>query len=113
MIPAEPASGVPSMTIITREQVAERLHIPPTLLARYEARGLVRSVCQGAVEGYEPSEIRRVWSVVSLHRDLGINLAGIEAILRLRDQLRDVHAQLAELAEALKAAAERDDERDP
>lgn len=99
------------MTIITRDQVAEQFRIPTTLLIRYESRGLVHSVREGDAVGYEPSEVRRVWSVVSLHRDLGINLAGIEAILRLRDQMNEVHAHLAQLARDMQDALEPRDER--
>ena len=84
--------------LLPRELVAERLAVPAGVLIRYETRGLVRSVRRGAVEGYEPAEIRRIWSVVSLHRDLGINLAGVEAIVQLRSQLDQVHAQMAALA---------------
>jgi MerR family transcriptional regulator/heat shock protein HspR len=97
--------------IIPREQVARNLAIPMRLLLRYEARGLVHTVSEEGVEGYPPAEIRRVWTVVSCHRDLGINLAGIEAILKLRDQLAEVHARLDRLAGELRAAL--DDEAEP
>ena len=92
--------------ILPRDLVAERLSIPPSVLVRYEARGLVRSVRRGAVEGYEPAEIRRIWTVVSLQRDLGINLAGVEAIVKLRAHMDEVHRQLADLARRLGEAIE-------
>ncbi len=88
--------------IISREQVSERFEITSKVLLRYEARGLIHSVKQGEVEGYETSEVRRIWTVVSLHRDLGINLAGIEAIVKLRTQMNEIHAQLGEIAGRLK-----------
>ncbi len=91
------------MTIISRDEVVQRLRVPARLLVRYETRGLVRSVRDGDREGYEPSELRRVWTVVSLHRDLGINLAGIEAILNLRGQIDAIHEQLARIAKALES----------
>ncbi len=95
------------MTILSREQVASHLSVPTSLLVRYEARGLVRVARdERGIEGYEPAEIRRVWSVVSLHRDLGINLAGIEAILKLRAQIDDVHARLQEITDRLRDALE-------
>lgn len=92
--------------ILPREFVAERLSVPTSLLARYEARGLVRSVRVGPIEGYEPSEIRRIWTVVSLQRDLGVNLAGVEAIVKLRAHMDDLHGRLAELARRLSEAME-------
>ena len=98
------------MTILSREQVAHHLAVSPRLLVRYEARGLVRPVRQGDVEGYGPAEIRRAWTVVSLHRDLGINLAGIEAVLRLRGHMEQLHARLSEATSRLREALEAEDE---
>jgi len=95
--------------ILSRDQVAERLAVKPKLLVRFEARGLIRPTTDGRVEGYAPSEIRRIWTVLSLRRDLGINLAGIEAILKLRDQLDVVHSRLFDLADRLRDVLESDD----
>jgi MerR family transcriptional regulator/heat shock protein HspR len=91
-------------SLISREEVAERLAVPSRLLLCYEARGLVRSVRQGNVEGYPPSEVRRIWTVLSCQLDLGINLAGVEAILKLRDQLAEVHRRLGEVSHELQDA---------
>jgi MerR family transcriptional regulator/heat shock protein HspR len=89
-------------TIISREQVSEQLSVPLRILSRYEARGLVRAVREGTVEGYCPAEVRRIWTIVSFQRDLGVNLAGVEAILRLRDQMAEVHRRLHLLAGELR-----------
>jgi MerR family transcriptional regulator, heat shock protein HspR len=98
--------------IIPRDQVAEHLAVPLRTLVRYEARGLIRAVREGDVEGYPPSEVRRIWTVVSCQRDLGINLAGVEAILKLRDHMAGLHRRLdalaAELREALEAGPDDD-----
>jgi MerR family transcriptional regulator/heat shock protein HspR len=99
--------------ILPREQVARRLAVSPALLVRFEARGLIRAVRVGEVEGYEPSEVRRAWSVVSLHREAGLNLAGVETVLRLRDQLDEAHRQIRRLAEGLRAALEAELEPGP
>lgn len=97
--------------ILPREHVAERLSVSPAVLVRFEARGLIRSTRVGAVEGYEPSEIRRIWTILSLRRDLGINLAGVEAILKLRAHLDEVHAHLRDLADRLREALEASHDR--
>jgi MerR family transcriptional regulator, heat shock protein HspR len=94
------------MAVIPREQAAENLSVSLTVLRRYEARGLIRASVAGEVEGYEPPEIRRLWTIVSLQRDLGVNLAGVEAVLRLRDHVDDMHRLLRDLAEGLRAALE-------
>src|SRR3954463_747298 len=99
-------------TIIPRDEVARNLAVSVTALSRYESHGLVRPVSEGDVVGYGPAEIRRLWTIVSCQRDLGINLAGVEAILKLRDHLAEVHRRLdrlaRELGEALKLEAEAD-----
>ena len=92
--------------IIPREQAARNLAVSARILVRYEARGLVRAVKEADVEGYEPSELRRLWTVVTCQRDLGINLAGVEAVLKLHDELAEVRRQVAALAQALEDAIE-------
>ena len=101
-----------SEPFFARELVAERLSVSPTTLIRYERLGLVRAVRAehdpAGAEGYGPIEVRRLGTIVAFHRDLGINLAGIEVILRLRDQLHATHARLDRLARDLQTL--QDDE---
>jgi MerR family transcriptional regulator/heat shock protein HspR len=97
-------------SIIPREEVAEQFTVAPSVLVRYESRGLIRAVREGSLEGYSPKQIRRIWTILSLQRDLGINLAGVEAILRLRVQLEGLHHQLNQLADELRAVAETSDQ---
>jgi MerR family transcriptional regulator/heat shock protein HspR len=93
--------------IIPRDRVAEQFAVPVQVLIRYEARGLVHAVRDPAGgEGYGPAEIRRAWTILSFQRDLGINLAGVEAILKLRDHLEQVHHRLHDLARELREAVE-------
>ncbi|HEX8200143.1 MAG TPA: chaperone modulator CbpM [Isosphaeraceae bacterium] len=91
-------------TIIPRDQVAQNFAVPARLLIRYEARGLVRARSDGEVEGYGPEEIRRLWTILSLQRDLGINLAGVEAVLRLRAHVDELHQKLGVLVTHLREA---------
>jgi MerR family transcriptional regulator/heat shock protein HspR len=95
-------------TIIPRDLAAANLSVPSRLLVRYEQRGLIRAVREGELEGYPPSEVRRLWTIVSFQRELGINLAGVEAILKLRDHLSDVHNRLSTLAGELREALEQE-----
>jgi len=98
----------PNQPIIPRDQAAAHLAVPTRLLLRYEARGLIRAVSIDGTEGYEPRELRRIWSVVSLHRDAGINLAGVEAILRLKEQMLALQSRIGRLAATLDALSEPD-----
>jgi MerR family transcriptional regulator/heat shock protein HspR len=93
--------------ILPRDLVASRFAVSVRTLSLYERHGLIAPVRVGGTEGYPPSALRRLWTVVSLHRDLGINLAGIEAVLKLRDHLDLIHHQLEEVSRELLAATER------
>jgi len=99
-------------TIISREQVAENLAVAPKILIRYEALGLVHAVRDGGVEGYSPAEVRRIWAILSYQRDLGINLAGVETILKLRDQMAEVHHRVNILARELRELVDREFDAD-
>jgi MerR family transcriptional regulator/heat shock protein HspR len=100
--------------IVAREEVARNLAVSRRRLAIYETNGLIRASRQGDVEGYAPGEIRRIWAIVSYQRDLGMNLAGVEVVLKLRDQLEDVHRKLDKVASQVREvyaenSASRDD----
>src|SRR5262249_20289592 len=94
--------------IIPREQVAHELSVSPGVLIRYEALGLVRPVRVGAEVGYEPAQIRGLWTIVSYQRDLGINMAGVEVILQPHDRLFEVHGRVHDLAEQLRELIDTD-----
>jgi MerR family transcriptional regulator/heat shock protein HspR len=99
--------------IVPRELAARQLAVTPKALVRYEKLGLVQVVHDGNVEGYEPSQVRRLWTIMSFQRDLGINLAGVEVILTLCDRMTELHHHLGDLAselgEILEARSEAED----
>ena len=86
------------MAIVPRDRAAEWLSLSSSTLIRFESRGLVKPVREGDVEGYGPEEVRRLSLIVSYQRDLGMNLAGVEVALKLRDQLIAVHRRLDAMA---------------
>jgi MerR family transcriptional regulator/heat shock protein HspR len=99
--------------IIPRDIVAQELAVPAKTLVRYERLGLVEVVHEGQAEGYEPAQVRRIWMIASFQRDLGINLAGVEVILRLCDRMTEVHHRLGSLAQALDELLEAEERADP
>ncbi len=104
--PWGPAMNTPN--ILPREIVADHLAVSPRLLLAYEARGLVRAVRAEDVEGYGPAEIRRLWTIITLQRDCGVNLAGVEAILELHAHVEQLHRRVAGLADEMRRALEGD-----
>jgi MerR family transcriptional regulator/heat shock protein HspR len=95
--------------IIPREIVARELSVSTKALVRYESLGLVRAIHDGQSEGYEPTQIRRLWSIVSYQRDMGVNLAGVEVILQLVDHLSQVRRRVDDIAHEFRALLEEDD----
>jgi MerR family transcriptional regulator/heat shock protein HspR len=94
--------------IIPRDVVARELSVSIKALARYESLGLVHSIHDGTLQGYEPAQIRRLWSIVSYQRDMGINLAGVEVILHLVDNLSQVRRRVNDLAHQFQAVLKDD-----
>ncbi len=96
--------------IIPRDHAARQLSVTTESLLRYEQMGLVQVAHEGDVEGYEPSQVRRLWTIMSFQRDLGINLAGVEVILNLCDRMSELHHHLDDLASELRELCEAGDE---
>jgi MerR family transcriptional regulator, heat shock protein HspR len=95
--------------IIPRDIIARELSISQGMLLRYESLGLVQVVRTESEEGYEPEQVRRLWTIVTFQRDLGVNLAGVEVILGLFDRLAEVHRRVGGLAEEIRETIETDE----
>lgn len=86
----------------SRRSVCEHLRISEATLARYERAGLVRPQRRDGEPYFGPQQLRRLWSIVSLQQDLGINLEGVRAVLRLRRQLVQTRREVRELLALLE-----------
>lgn len=75
--------------------VADTLGIHPQAIRLYEREGLISSVRCEAERYYSPVQIDRLRVIVQLRQELGINLAGIEVILHMRDRLQEFSQQVA------------------
>ena len=84
------------------EQAADALGVSVVEIRLYVDEGLVtpRDDAGQAVLGR--TDMRRLWSAVTLHRDLGINLPGVAAVLRLREQFEQVRHDLEILVEIVE-----------
>jgi MerR family transcriptional regulator, heat shock protein HspR len=73
--------------------IAERYNIHPQTLRLYEREGLIKPArTSGNTRLYGQDEIRKLELILTLTRDLGVNLAGVEVILNLQnaiDEARD------------------------
>jgi MerR family transcriptional regulator/heat shock protein HspR len=78
--------------------VAEMLKLHPQTLRMYEKKGLIRpSRTEGRTRMYSSEDVEEIARVVRLARDLGVNLAGIEIILKMRRRMLDMQRQVEEL----------------
>ena len=68
--------------------VAEILNIHPQTLRQYEREGLIKpSRTNGKIRLYSQKDIDHIKYVLTLTRDLGVNLAGVDIILQLNQKI--------------------------
>ena len=72
----------------TISAVADQYEIHPQTLRLYEREGLLKpSRSEGNTRLYTDSDLERLEVILSLTRDLGVNLAGVEIILNMREKM--------------------------
>jgi MerR family transcriptional regulator/heat shock protein HspR len=78
--------------------VGEMLNIHPQTLRMYEKKGLIRpGRTEGKTRMYSADDVEDIARLVRLTRDLGVNLAGVEIILKMRRRMLDMQAQMEQL----------------
>ncbi len=78
--------------------VADMLKLHPQTLRLYERRGLLRPTrTVGRTRMYSPEDVEEIARVVRLTRDLGVNLAGVEIILKMRRRMIEMQKQIEDL----------------
>ena len=79
--------------------VAEMLSLHPQTLRLYERKGLIRpSRTTGRTRLYSAADVEDIRLILRLSRDLGVNLAGVEIILKMRRQMQALQRELESLA---------------
>jgi MerR family transcriptional regulator, heat shock protein HspR len=82
--------------------VAEQYAIHPQTLRLYEREGLLKpSRSEGNTRLYTPEDLERLEVILHLTRDLGVNLAGVDIILNMREKMGQMHAQIQEFVATL------------
>ncbi len=83
--------------------VAELYKIHPQTLRLYEREGLLKpSRSQGNTRLYTDRDLERLEVILNLSRDLGVNLAGIEIILNMRERMGEMQREMEQFVEFLK-----------
>ena len=77
--------------------VAEMYDIHPQTLRLYEREGLLKpSRTEGNTRLYTDEDIERLELILSLARDLGVNISGIAIILQMRERMDEMQRQMAD-----------------
>jgi len=85
--------------------VAKLLDIHPQTLRQYERENLVTpSRTNGRIRLYSQRDIDRVRLILRLTRELGVNLAGVDIILRLKNNVESMESEIAELRHEVQKA---------
>jgi MerR family transcriptional regulator/heat shock protein HspR len=82
---------------------SELVGMHPQTLRLYETKGLVRPArTPGGTRLYSDADVERLRLIQRLTTELGLNLAGVEHVLRLEDELRRMQARMNRLERELR-----------
>ena len=91
----------------TISAVAEQFEIHPQTLRLYEREGLLKpSRSEGNTRLYTDTDLERLEIILSLTRDLGVNLAGVEIILNMREKMDAMQREFERFFQYLQTHAE-------
>jgi Predicted transcriptional regulators len=90
----------------TISAVAELFDVHPQTLRMYEREGLLKpSRSEGNTRLYTDADLERLEVILSLTRDLGVNLAGVEIILNMREKMDAMQREFERFFEYLRTHA--------
>ncbi|MCK9373442.1 MAG: helix-turn-helix transcriptional regulator [Sulfuricurvum sp.] len=82
--------------------VAKILDIHPQTLRQYERENLIApSRSDGRIRLYSQRDIEKIKTILRLTRELGVNLAGVDVVMRLKDKMETMEEELALLRQEL------------
>jgi MerR family transcriptional regulator/heat shock protein HspR len=83
--------------------VAETYQIHPQTLRLYERLGLLKpSRSVGNTRLYTEADLKRLEIILSLTRDMGVNLAGVEVVLNMREKMEALQKEVEEMVEYVR-----------
>jgi MerR family transcriptional regulator/heat shock protein HspR len=78
--------------------VARMLHVHPQTLRLYEREGFVHPKRSKRQRIYSEEDVERLGMVVRLIRELGVNKAGVDIILRMRERIETLQREMSEMS---------------
>ncbi|MBI2815741.1 MAG: helix-turn-helix transcriptional regulator [Acidobacteria bacterium] len=83
--------------------VAQTYNIHPQTLRLYEREGLLKPLrTEGNTRLYTQEDIERLELILSLTRDMGVNLAGVEVVLNMREKMERMQRQMEDFVRLLQ-----------
>ncbi len=93
----------------TISAVAEMFGVHQQTLRLYERQGLIDPArSEGRTRYYSEDDLERLEIIMALTRDMGVNLAGVQVIIELREKLMRALERLGELEELIESRAFED-----
>ena len=92
---------VPSPEILTLNEVSRLVDLHPEMVLRFVDLGLVDPEVGEPEWLFQERAVPRIWKIRRLHRDLGINWAGIGVVLDLLDRIDDLEREIAWMRQQL------------
>jgi len=94
--------------------ISERFGIHPQTLRMYEREGLLRPArTEGNTRLYDSETIERLEIILTLTRDLGVNLAGVEVILHMKERIERMQGEVYNVLSVLRETAATRVDSDP
>ena len=88
--------------------VAKMFNIHQQTLRLYEREGLLKPArSEGNTRLYSEKDLERLELILNLSRDMGVNLAGVEIVLNLREKMKEMQQQINEMMKFLKEELEK------
>lgn len=82
--------------------VAEMFDVHPQTLRAYEREGLLRpSRTDGNTRLYSDDDLERIELIMRLTKDLGVNLAGVEVILNMRERMHEMQQRMNDVIQEM------------
>lgn len=97
------AAKEPGKAFFMISAVAQRYNIHPQTLRLYEREGLLKpSRTEGNTRLYAQEDLEQLETILTLTRDLGVNLAGVEIILNMRQKMDRMQREVNEFMTYVK-----------
>lgn len=104
----QPGGPDPDEPLYVISIAARMVNLHPQTLRHYERVGLVEPArTEGGMRMYSPRDIERLEKIAGLIEDLGVNLAGVEVILKMTKQIEELQQEVVALRSLVRVVERR------